>query len=75
VEADRELMLVDTRSISQGLWRIARLTQDAAESLDARIEEDLDGATEAEELREALSRAYLYPFRSQMAKVELPHVG
>jgi hypothetical protein len=38
VEADRELTLVDARSISQGLWRIARLTQDAAESLDARIE-------------------------------------
>jgi hypothetical protein len=57
VEAGRELMLVDARSISQGLWRMARLTQDAAESRDARIEdEDLDGATEAEELREALER-------------------
>jgi hypothetical protein len=36
---------------------LARLTQDAAESLDARIEdEDLDGRTEAVEVREALER-------------------
>jgi hypothetical protein len=36
VEADRELILEDARSISEGLWRMAQLLQDAAESLDAR---------------------------------------
>ena len=56
METDRELMLEGARSISQGLWRIAHLAQDAAESLDARIEEDLDGLAEAVEVREALER-------------------
>jgi hypothetical protein len=57
VESDHELMLEDARSISEGLWRIARLAQDAAEALDARIEdEDLDGRTEVVEVREALER-------------------
>jgi hypothetical protein len=56
VDADRELMLEDARSISQGLWRIAHLAQDAAESLDERIEEDLTGRAEAMEVREALER-------------------
>jgi hypothetical protein len=57
VDSERELMLEDTRSISQGLWRIAQLTQDAAEALDSRIEkEDLDGLAEAMELRVALER-------------------
>jgi hypothetical protein len=57
VESDRELMLEDARSISEGLWRMARLAQDAAESLDARIEdEDLDGKTEVVEVREVLER-------------------
>jgi hypothetical protein len=57
VEADRELILEDARCISDGLWRMARLAQDAADSLDARIEdEDLDGLTEAVEAREALER-------------------
>jgi hypothetical protein len=37
VEADRELILEDARSIRERLWRMARLAQDAAESLDARI--------------------------------------
>jgi hypothetical protein len=37
--------------------RLVRYASDAAEALEARIEEeDLDGATEAEELREALER-------------------
>ena len=55
MEADRELILEDARSISDGLWRLARLAQDAAELLDARIEdEDLDGANESAELREVL---------------------
>jgi hypothetical protein len=57
VEGDRELILEDARSISQGLWRMARLAQEAAESLDGRIEdEDLDGMAEAIEVREALER-------------------
>jgi hypothetical protein len=40
VESDREIMLEDARSISQGLWRMVQLAQDAAESLEARIEEE-----------------------------------
>jgi hypothetical protein len=57
VEADRELMLEDARSIREGMWRMAQLAQDAAETLDARIEdEDLDGLAEAVEVREALER-------------------
>jgi hypothetical protein len=57
VEADRELILEDARSIGQGLWRIAHLGQDTADSLDVRIdEEDLDGLAEAVEVREALER-------------------
>jgi hypothetical protein len=35
VENRRELILEDARSISEGLWRMTRLAQDAAESLDA----------------------------------------
>ena len=57
MEADRKLILEDACSIREGLWRMARLAQDAAELLDAKIEdEDLDGKTEVEELREALER-------------------
>jgi hypothetical protein len=57
VEADRELILEDARSIQEGLWRIARYAQDAAESLGARIEdEDLGGMAEAVEVRETLER-------------------
>ena len=41
VEADRELILEDVRSIREGFWRMARLVQDAAGSLDARIEDEL----------------------------------
>jgi hypothetical protein len=45
VEANRELRLEDVRSISEGLWHMAQLAQDAAETLDARIEDGpLDGA-------------------------------
>jgi hypothetical protein len=58
VESDRELILEDARSIRNGLWRIAGLAHDAAESLDARIEDkDLDGLVEAVVVREALERA------------------
>jgi hypothetical protein len=49
--------LEDARSIREGLWHIAQLVQDAAEALDSRIEEeDLDGRTEAVEVRETLER-------------------
>jgi hypothetical protein len=34
VESDRELMLADARSIREGLWRMAQLAQEGAESLD-----------------------------------------
>jgi hypothetical protein len=55
--SERERILEDARSIREGLWRMARLTQDAAESLDMRIEKtDLDGMSEAVEVREALER-------------------
>ncbi len=40
VEADRELMLEDARLIREGLWRMVCCTQDAAESLDLRIEDE-----------------------------------
>jgi len=57
MEADRELILEDARSISGKLWLMARYAQDAAETLEARIDtETLDGQTEAEELREMLER-------------------
>jgi hypothetical protein len=57
VEPDRDLILEDARSISDGLRRMVRLAQNAAEALDSRVEEeDLNGATEAAELREALGR-------------------
>jgi hypothetical protein len=57
VESDRELILEDARSIREGLWRMARYARDAAKTLDTRIEdEDLDGRTEAKEVREALER-------------------
>ena len=57
MEADRELILEDAGSISYGLWRLARLAQDAAELLDARIEDGaLDVQTEAVEVRETLER-------------------
>jgi hypothetical protein len=58
VDSERELMLEDARLIRQGLWRMARLAQDAAEVLDGRIEDDenLDGMEEVVEVREALER-------------------
>jgi hypothetical protein len=57
VDSERELMLEDARSISKGLRRMAKLAQDAAESLDGRIEEEvLDGMAEAVEVREVLER-------------------
>ncbi len=57
MESNRELMLEDARSISEGLWRIAQLAQDAAEALDGRIEEEhLDGRAVGIEVREAIER-------------------
>jgi hypothetical protein len=57
VEPNPELMLEDIRSISEVMWRVARLAQDAAEMLDARIEDEaLNGMAEAVELREVLER-------------------
>ena len=59
MQPDRELILEDARSINEGLWRMTRLVQDAAESLDARIEDEyLNSKTEAVELREALERVH-----------------
>jgi len=50
-------MLEDACSIRERLWRMAQLTQDAAETLATRIEdEDLDGRAEVVEVREALER-------------------
>jgi hypothetical protein len=55
--SERERILEDARSVSQRLWRIARLAQDAAESLDEQIEdEDLTGVEEAVEMRDVLER-------------------
>jgi hypothetical protein len=57
VEADRELIFEDAGSISDGLWCLAQLAQDAAELLDARTEDEaLDGQTEVVEVRETLQR-------------------
>ena len=57
MDSERELMLEDARSISQGLRRMAQLAQDAAESLESRIEDErLDGLAEAVEVRVALER-------------------
>jgi hypothetical protein len=56
VQPDPELILEDARSIRDAMWRMAQLAQDAAETLDARLEdEDLDGSAEALEQVQALS--------------------
>jgi hypothetical protein len=57
VEPNPELRLEDARSLREGVWRIAQLAQNAAEKLDAKIEDEtLHGNTEDEELRETLGR-------------------
>jgi hypothetical protein len=57
VGSSSELMLEEARSIQEGLWRMAQLAQDAAETLATRIEdEDLNGMAETVEVREALER-------------------
>ncbi len=56
MQPDPELILEDARSIRDAVWRMAQLAQDAAETLDARLEdEDLDGSAEALEQVQALS--------------------
>jgi hypothetical protein len=70
VEAKRELILEDASSIREGLWRMARHTQDVAESLDSRIEdEDLDGLAEAVEVREALERLQALSLERVMSSI------
>jgi len=57
VEPEPELILEDAVSLRQAMRRMVRYTSDATEVLEARIaDEDLDGAMEVEELREALER-------------------
>ena len=59
LEADRELMLEDARSICEGLWRMARYAQEAAESLNLWMEQEtLDGRAQAMEVREALEQLH-----------------
>ncbi len=56
MQPDPELILEDARSIRDAMWRMAQLSQDAAETLDARLEdEDLDGSAEALEQVQAIS--------------------
>jgi hypothetical protein len=57
VEPEPELILEDATSIRDAMRRLVRYVSDATKALEARIEEeDLDGKTETEELREALER-------------------
>jgi hypothetical protein len=59
VESEPELAQEDARSIQEGLWRMAQLAQDAAETLYAGMEnKNLDGMAEAVEIREALERLH-----------------
>ena len=73
MEADRELILEDARSIRDAMWRMVRLAQDAAEALDARIEEeDLDGQTEATDVREALEQVHALSLKVRRGAGRLP---
>jgi hypothetical protein len=57
VEPDLKLILETVTSTRETMRRMVRYASDATERLDERIEaQTLDGATEAEELREALER-------------------
>jgi len=57
VEPEAELILEDATSIRDAMRRLVRYASNVTEALEARIQdEDLDGATEAEELRVALER-------------------
>jgi hypothetical protein len=53
VEPEAELILEDATSIRDAMRRLVRYASDVTEALEVRIQ---DGATEAEELREALER-------------------
>jgi hypothetical protein len=56
LESEPERILEDASSLRDAMGRMVSHAPDAAEVLEARIEdEDLDDATEAEELREARS--------------------
>jgi hypothetical protein len=55
VETEPGLILEDATSLRDAMRRLVRYASDATEALEARIEdEDLDGRTEAAELRETL---------------------
>jgi hypothetical protein len=57
VEPEAELIFEDATSLLDAMRRMVRYASDAAEALEARIDdEDLNGRMEAEELREALER-------------------
>jgi hypothetical protein len=57
VEPEPELIIEDVVSLREAMRRMARHASDATDALDARIEdEDLDGRTEAVQLRESLDR-------------------
>jgi hypothetical protein len=57
VGSSPELRLEDARSVRDGLWRMAQLVRDAAETLHAGIDdEDPDGEAEALEVWEVLER-------------------
>jgi hypothetical protein len=57
VEPEPELILEDATSLRDAMRRVARYAADATAVLNARIaDDDLDGKTEAGELREALEK-------------------
>ena len=75
MDSDRELMLEDARSISQGLWRIAQLAQDAAESLDEKIEEDLRRYGGGPRGARGLERRFFLPLRCRAGGLLGKHVS
>jgi hypothetical protein len=57
VESEFELNLENANSIPDAMRRMIQYASDATEALEAKIDHgDLDGTTEAVELREALER-------------------
>jgi hypothetical protein len=63
VEPEAELILEDTTSLLDAMRRMVGYASDATEALEARIEdENPDGRTEAEELREALEQVNYLSF-------------
>jgi len=58
VESEPELLLEDASHLRGAMRHMVRYASDATDALDGRIEdEDLDGKTEAVEVREALATA------------------